>query len=139
MVQTFVKHLVKTDRVDKQASVDPVNIRNLNIDAMQKESVDLIALQRLFLSWLQDDTWYVDDNKNGKIDTAFVDDDEDGIIEAIMLDENENQVWEILIVDEDLNGYPDLLFMDRDEDGKADVIAYDYNEDGEWDKFEKLT
>lgn len=60
MVQTFVKHLVKTDRVDKQASVDPVNIRNLNIDAMQKESVDLIALQRLFLSWLQDDTWYVE-------------------------------------------------------------------------------
>lgn len=59
MVQCLVQHFVEADRVDKQASVDAIYARNLNIHAVKKQSVDRVALKGQLLRGFQYDSWYV--------------------------------------------------------------------------------
>ena len=85
------------------------------------------------------DQWSVDTNNNNINDTLYVDDDEDGRIERIYIDSNENDKWDLIVYDDDLDGNPNRQVIDNDEDGKPDTIAYDFNQDGVWDKFEDVS
>tara|TARA_B110001450_G_scaffold237635_1_gene244047 strand:- start:123 stop:1403 length:1281 start_codon:yes stop_codon:yes gene_type:complete len=85
------------------------------------------------------DQWSVDTNDNNINDTLYVDDDEDGRIERIYIDSNENDKWDLIVFDDDLDGKPNRQVIDNDEDGEYDTIAYDFNQDGVWDKFEDVS
>jgi S1-C subfamily serine protease len=85
------------------------------------------------------DVWFLDENKNGKLDAAAIDANEDGIIETYAVDENENGNFEILFFDDDLDGNADRAEIDEDDNGTYDVMAYDNNQDGEFDRFEKIS
>ena len=85
------------------------------------------------------DEWSVDTNNNNINDTLYVDDDEDGRIERIYIDSNENDKWDLIVYDDDLDGNPNRQVIDNDEDGEYDTIAYDFNQDGVWDKFEDVS
>ena len=84
------------------------------------------------------DTWFLDEDKNGRYEKALIDLNEDGIIEIVAFDENENKNFEMFFYDKDLDGNPDEAEFDEDDDGTIDIIAYDFNQDGEWDKFKEI-
>lgn len=48
-----MEHFVKADRVDKKASVDPVNARHLHIHTVKKQPVNRVALKRQLLRGFQ--------------------------------------------------------------------------------------
>ena len=85
------------------------------------------------------DVWFLDENKNGKIDRAVIDANEDGIIETVAFDENENNNFEIFVYDDDLDGNADRAEFDEDDNGTSDIMAYDTDQDGKWDKYENLS
>ena len=84
------------------------------------------------------DTWFLDEDKNGRYEKAIIDLDEDGIIEIVAFDENENKNFEMFFYDKDLDGNADEAEFDKDDNGTIDIIAYDFNQDGEWDKFKEV-
>ena len=84
------------------------------------------------------DTWFLDEDKNGRYEKALIDLNEDGIIEIVAFDENENKNFEMFFYDKDLDGNADEAEFDEDDDGTIDIIAYDFNQDGEWDKFKEV-
>ena len=85
------------------------------------------------------DTWFLDEDKNGRYEKALIDLNEDGIIEIVAFDENENKNFEMFFYDKDLDGNADEAEFDEDDDGTIDIIAYDFNQDGEWDKFKEVS
>ena len=85
------------------------------------------------------DTWFLDEDKNGRYEKALIDLNEDGIIEIVAFDENENKNFEVFFYDKDLDGNADEAEFDEDDDGTIDIIAYDFNQDGEWDKFKEVS
>jgi len=83
------------------------------------------------------DLWYVDHDKNGRIDGIEQDTNYDGLIDVVFVDENENGTAEMIFDYIDVNGETVLVVsIDDDEDGIRDRIAYDYDNDGEIDKIE---
>ena len=84
------------------------------------------------------DTWFLDEDKNGRYEKALIDLNEDGIIEIVAFDENENKNFEMFFYDKDLDGNADEAEFDEDDDGTIDIIAYDFNQDGQWDKFKEV-
>ena len=56
-------------------------------------------------------SWFLDENKNGKIETAVIDANEDGIIETVAFDENENGKCNIKCKDPSLRYWSEVNSM----------------------------
>ena len=59
MLQSFVQHFIKADRVNEKTSVDSVNHVHINILAVQIKPVDIVASEGRLLAWLEHDSWNI--------------------------------------------------------------------------------
>ena len=57
MLQRLVKHLVKANGVNEETSVDSIDQIDFHVLALKKQTVDIVASQRLLLTGLKHDSW----------------------------------------------------------------------------------
>lgn len=59
MIQTILNHFKEADRVDKQASVNSINIVVRNSSVCQSYSIYSISSYRVFVGWFHNHVWNV--------------------------------------------------------------------------------